>query len=334
MLTVGLDAQPASITTSRRPCSSTSASRRPRTRAQPDDGHERRVDELAAALRRRGIDDERVLAAMERCRASSSCPGQRGLAYDDAALPIGDGQTMSQPFMVATICELLGARRRRARARRRHRLRLPGRRARRAGRGGRDDRARARARRAARASTLARAGYGRVEVRVGDGTLGVPERAPFDGIAVAAAAPGLPEALYEQLALRRPHRRPGRRPRDQRLELVVRSAEGPGASRARCRAASSRSCPGAAASLRWDARASAGHAARCEGVICRGRDPGPGPLARPPRVGAQPARRARSSPCSRDRPSGSSRSRARAAALRPEPRSTRPSSAHGELGGR
>ena len=43
-------------------------------------------------------------------------------------------------------------------------------------------------------------GYERVDVRVGDGTLGVPEQAPFDGIAVAAAAPAVPEALYEQLA--------------------------------------------------------------------------------------------------------------------------------------
>ena len=49
-------------------------------------------------------------------------------------------------------------------------------------------------------ATLAAAGYERVEVRVGDGTLGVPERAPFDGIAVAAAAPAVPEALYDQLA--------------------------------------------------------------------------------------------------------------------------------------
>ncbi len=44
------------------------------------------------------------------------------------------------------------------------------------------------------------AGYDNVEVRVGDGSLGVPDRAPFDGIAVAAAAPAIPPALYEQLA--------------------------------------------------------------------------------------------------------------------------------------
>ena len=75
--------------------------------------------------------------------------------------------------------------------------------------------------------TLAAAGYERVDVRVGDGTLGVPERAPYDGIAVAAAAPGIPRALFDQLA-------PGGRlvvpvgtRRDQRLETVVRGARGP-----------------------------------------------------------------------------------------------------------
>jgi protein-L-isoaspartate(D-aspartate) O-methyltransferase len=66
-----------------------------------------------------------------------------------------------------------------------------------------------------------------VEVRIGDGTLGVPERAPFDGIVVAAAAPAVPDALYEQLA-------PGGRlvvpvgsRRDQWLETVERGPEGP-----------------------------------------------------------------------------------------------------------
>jgi protein-L-isoaspartate(D-aspartate) O-methyltransferase len=77
----------------------------------------------------------------------------------------------------------------------------------------------------ARAS-LAEAGY-EAEVRVGDGTLGVPELAPFDAIAVAAAAPAFPETLYEQL---RPRGRlvvPVGSPRKQRLELIVRSPEGP-----------------------------------------------------------------------------------------------------------
>jgi protein-L-isoaspartate(D-aspartate) O-methyltransferase len=79
--------------------------------------------------------------------------------------------------------------------------------------------------------TLVAAGYGRVEVHVGDGTLGVPERAPYDAIAVAAAAPEIPEALYAQLA-------PGGRlvvpvgtRLDQWLEVVVRGEHGPEARR-------------------------------------------------------------------------------------------------------
>jgi protein-L-isoaspartate(D-aspartate) O-methyltransferase len=76
-------------------------------------------------------------------------------------------------------------------------------------------------------STLAEAGYERVAVHVGDGTLGLPEHAPYDGIAVAAAAPAVPEALYAQLA-------PGGRlvvpvgsRHDQWLEVVVRGEHGP-----------------------------------------------------------------------------------------------------------
>ncbi len=103
--------------------------------------------------------------------------------------------------MVARICEELRARRRRARARRRHRLRLPGGRARRARRRGRLDRARARAGRAQPARRSCGRATARVEVFVGDGTLGVPERAPYDAIAVAAAAPEPPPALYDQLAV-------------------------------------------------------------------------------------------------------------------------------------
>jgi len=73
---------------------------------------------------------------------------------------------------------------------------------------------------------LAEAGY-EVDVRVGDGTLGVPELAPFDAIAVAAAAPGFPQTLYDQL---RPRGRlvvPVGGSNVQRLELIVRSPEGP-----------------------------------------------------------------------------------------------------------
>ena len=91
-----------------------------------------------------------------------------------------------------------------------------------------------------RATALDETGHGRVEVRLGDGTLGAAERAPFDAIAVAAATPSVPPALYEQLALggrmvlparrsaraaARPHRQDDRRARaDRSARLSLRSA--------------------------------------------------------------------------------------------------------------
>ena len=76
-------------------------------------------------------------------------------------------------------------------------------------------------------SRLVEAGYSNVEVRVGDGSLGVPERAPFDAIAVAAAAPRVPPALYEQLAEGGRLVLPRGSRWGQELVLVVRTAEGP-----------------------------------------------------------------------------------------------------------
>ncbi|MDQ3066740.1 MAG: protein-L-isoaspartate O-methyltransferase, partial [Actinomycetota bacterium] len=70
-------------------------------------------------------------------------------------------------------------------------------------------------------------GYGRVEIRVGDGALGAPERAPFDAIAVAAAAPSLPPVLYEQLAFGGRLVVPLGSRRRQWLEVVVRGEDGP-----------------------------------------------------------------------------------------------------------
>jgi protein-L-isoaspartate(D-aspartate) O-methyltransferase len=177
-------------------------------------------------LRARGIDDERVLDAMRRVPRELFVPEeQRSHAYDDSALPIGYEQTISQPYMVALICSLLslngtekvldvgtGSGYQAAvlaeLAREVHSIeRVP------------ELAERAR-------STLAEAGYS-VCVHVGDGTQGVPEQAPFDAIAVAAAAPALPEPLYEQLELRGRLVVPVGRLRHQRLELVVRSPEGP-----------------------------------------------------------------------------------------------------------
>ena len=178
-------------------------------------------------LRRRGIRDERVLEAMARVPRERFLPLEvREEAYADAAVPIGHGATMSQPYIVAAICELLTLRGT-------ERVLDVG--------TGSGYQAAVLAELAAEVVTIERVpelahgasellaalGYGDVEVRVGDGTLGVPDRAPFDAIAVAAAAPELPRPLYEQLV---PGGRlvvPVGRRRAQRLELVVRSPEGP-----------------------------------------------------------------------------------------------------------
>ncbi len=165
----------------------------------PRDAAAARAAMVERQLRRRGITDERVLEAM-RCvpRELFVPPDQRAHAYDDGALPIGDGQTISQPFVVAAMCQLLS---------------LTG-----------DERVLevgtgsgyaaavlaeladevVSVERMASLAALARAsldaaGYERVEVRVGDGSLGAPDRAPFDAISVAAAAPVVPKALLAQL---------------------------------------------------------------------------------------------------------------------------------------
>ena len=182
---------------------------------------------VATQLRARDIVDERVLRAMETVpRELFVDEPERRRAYDDAALPIGEGQTISQPYMVARICEAL-----KLRGDERvldvgtgsgyqaavlaelapevHTIeRLPA----------LAERARAR---------LAAAGYENVDVHVGDGTLGLPALAPFDAIAVAAAAPGFPQTLYEQLKPRGRLVVPVGSGRGQRLEVAVRSPEGP-----------------------------------------------------------------------------------------------------------
>jgi protein-L-isoaspartate(D-aspartate) O-methyltransferase len=182
-------------------------------------------------LRSRDITDERVLAAMGRVpRELFVRSKERRYAYEDAALPIGSGQTISQPYMVARICSELGLR--------------GGERVLDVGTGSGYQAAvlaelaeevhtieripelaeRARA-------ALAEAGYERVHVHVGDGTVGLPEHAPYAGIAVAAAAPGLPRTLYQQLE---PNGRlvvPVGGRGGQRLEVIVRSPEGPAVAR-------------------------------------------------------------------------------------------------------
>ncbi len=151
-------------------------------------------------LRRRDIDDERVLAAMGEVPREKFVPERfRGRAYADSALAIGEGQTISQPWIVAAICqalELCGS----------ERVLEVG-----SGSGysaavlarlaaevigvERHESLAAEARRA-----LDGLGIENVELRVGDGSRGVPERAPFEAIAVHAAAPAPPRTLLGQLA--------------------------------------------------------------------------------------------------------------------------------------
>lgn len=151
-------------------------------------------------LRRRGIEDERVLAAMGKVPRELFLPeARRSQAYSDAALPIAEGQTISQPWIVAAICEAL-------RLRGAERVLEVG-----LGSGysaavlaqlaaevvgiERHERLAEEARRA-----LAEMGALNVEVVVGDGSRGLPDRAPFDAIAVHATAPAAPRTLLGQLA--------------------------------------------------------------------------------------------------------------------------------------
>ena len=178
-------------------------------------------------LRARDVADERVLAAMERVPREQFVPDDlRARAYDDAALPIAGGQTISQPYMVAKICEGLALR--------------GGERVLDVGSGS-GYQAAVIAELAAEVHTieripklaelaranLAAAGYDRVHVHRGDGSRGVPEHAPYDAIAVGAAAPRFPQALYEQLEPRGRLVVPVGRFGMQRLEVIVRSPEGP-----------------------------------------------------------------------------------------------------------
>jgi protein-L-isoaspartate(D-aspartate) O-methyltransferase len=181
-----------------------------------------RPDWVDRQLRRRGIGDERVLDAMRRVPREAFVPSAaRRHAYDDAALALSHGQTISQPYVVALICQALGLQ--------------GGERVLDVGTGSgyqaavlaelggevvSVERIPELAEEARR--NLASAGYD-VDVRVGDGALGVPDRAPFDAIAVAASAPELPRALYDQLAEN------GRivLPIDESLIAVTRTATGP-----------------------------------------------------------------------------------------------------------
>ncbi len=148
----------------------------------------------------RGIADERVLAAMRRVpRHLFVDEMARPAAYEDEPLPIGSGQTISQPYMVARMTELLelesdsrvlevgtGSGYQAAVL------------AEIAGEVWTVERHGALAERARR--VLARLGHRNVHVETGDGSLGLPHHSPFDAIVVTAASPGVPPSLTDQLA--------------------------------------------------------------------------------------------------------------------------------------
>jgi protein-L-isoaspartate(D-aspartate) O-methyltransferase len=164
-----------------------------------------RADERARMVRdqieARGVRDERVLAAMRRVPRHRFMPAFiQPRAYEDGALPIGEGQTISQPFVVASMTEYLKL--------------GPKSRVLEVGTGS-GYQAAVLAELAAEVYTieivaplaerakaeLAELGYGNVRVRTGDGYRGWPEAAPFDAIIVTAAPDHVPQPLVDQLAM-------------------------------------------------------------------------------------------------------------------------------------
>ncbi len=155
---------------------------------------------VESQLRARGIADQRVLAAIERVPRHQFAPERyRDQAYEDHPLPIGEGQTISQPYIVARMLEALTL--------------SPTDKVLEVGTGSGYLTALLAElaaqvfsieRHAALAESardlLARMGYSNVKVIVGDGTQGFAEAAPYDAIIVSAAAAEVPRALLEQLA--------------------------------------------------------------------------------------------------------------------------------------
>jgi protein-L-isoaspartate(D-aspartate) O-methyltransferase len=159
-----------------------------------------RAEMVERQLARRGIADERVLQAFRRVPREAFVRRELAkYAYDDGPLPIGEGQTISQPYVVALMTEAARVE--------------PGVRVLDVGTGSGYAAAilaelagevvtieRHAALADAARETLQRLGYENIEVMAGDGSRGVPERAPYDAILVAAGAPVVPVSLKEQLA--------------------------------------------------------------------------------------------------------------------------------------
>ncbi len=168
--------------------------------ATPNDYEQARREMVDTQIRKRHVTNSRVLECMERVPRHEFVPAEfRARAYEDAPLPIGEGQTISQPYIVAAMTAALG---------------LQGNeRVLEIGTGFGYQAAvlaclarevfsvEFRAPLATQAAErLSRLGYTNVHVHSGDGTLGLPEFAPYDAILVAAAAPSVPAPLLAQLA--------------------------------------------------------------------------------------------------------------------------------------
>jgi protein-L-isoaspartate(D-aspartate) O-methyltransferase len=188
-----------------------------------DKERNRMVEEQIVA---RGVKNERVLAVMRKVPRHEFLPeGIRSMAYADNALPIGESQTMSQPYMVALMSELLELRGK-------ERVLEIG-----TGSGYQAailselcekvytveriktlaDKARA---------TLDRLGYRTVAIKVYDGTYGWKEMAPFDAVMVTAGAPDVPPTLVEQLKEGGRMAIPVGERYGQKLVIVSKTAEG------------------------------------------------------------------------------------------------------------
>ena len=167
---------------------------------QPDPFAAQRLRMVSEQIEARGVSDPRLLAALRTVPRHEFVPSsERAHAYEDRAVGVGNGQTISQPYVVALMTELAALQ--------------PGARVLEIGTGSGYQAAvlaelgaevfsieivAPLARRAA--ATLARLGYGTVHLRQGDGYRGWPEAAPFEAILVTAAAPRVPPALLAQLA--------------------------------------------------------------------------------------------------------------------------------------
>jgi protein-L-isoaspartate(D-aspartate) O-methyltransferase len=163
------------------------------------DDRERRRKMIESQVAARGVKDPRVLAALDAIPRELFVPEDlRHNAYADRALPIADAQTISQPYIVAIMTELL-------RTEPHHRVLEIG--------TGSGYQAAILSRLAQQVFSIERhanlaaaakrrleaLGIANVDIRVGDGTIGLAEEAPFDRVLVTAGAPAIPDALQAQL---------------------------------------------------------------------------------------------------------------------------------------